>query len=59
LEGLERVVTASIGIGISTSGWEPPEEIMRRADAAMYRAKEAGKARYALLDPSANESTSP
>jgi len=32
---------------------------MRRADAAMYRAKEAGKACYALLDPSANESTCP
>jgi diguanylate cyclase (GGDEF)-like protein/PAS domain S-box-containing protein len=59
LEGLERVVTASIGIGLSTSDWEPPEEILRRADAAMYRAKEAGKARYAVLDPSANESISP
>ncbi len=59
LEGLEQVVTASIGIGLSTSNWEPPEEILHRADAAMYRAKEAGKARYAILDPSANESTSP
>ena len=59
LEVLERVVTASIGIGLSTSDWEPPEEILRRADAAMYRAKEAGKARYAVLDPSANESTPP
>ena len=59
LEGLERVVTASIGIGLSTSGWESPEEIMRRADAAMYRAKEAGKARYTVFDPSTNESTYP
>jgi diguanylate cyclase (GGDEF)-like protein len=59
MEGLERVVTVSIGIGLSTSGWEPPEQIMRHADAAMYRAKEAGKARYAVSDPSANESTSP
>jgi diguanylate cyclase (GGDEF)-like protein/PAS domain S-box-containing protein len=59
LEGLGRVVTASIGIGLSTSAWEPPEEVLRRADAAMYRAKQTGKARYAVLDPSANESTSP
>ena len=59
LEGLERLITASIGIGTSTSGWEPPEQLMRRADTAMYRAKEAGKARYAVFDPSANESTSP
>ncbi len=59
LEGLGRVVTASIGIDLSTSAWEPPEEVLRRADAAMYRAKQAGKARYAVLDPSANESTAP
>jgi len=59
VEGLEWVVTASIGIGLSTSGWEPPAQIIRRADAAMYHAKEAGKARHAVFDPSANESTSP
>jgi diguanylate cyclase (GGDEF)-like protein/PAS domain S-box-containing protein len=59
LEGFERLVTASIGIGVSTSGWEAPEEITRRADAAMYRAKDSGKARYAVFDPSANESTPP
>ena len=59
LEGISRVATASIGIGMSTSDWEPPEEILRRADAAMYRAKEAGKDRHAVLDPGANESTSP
>ena len=59
LGGLERLVTASIGIGLSVSDWEPPEEILRRADGARYRAKEAGKARVTLLDPSANESTSP
>ena len=58
LEGLERLVTASIGIGLSTSSWIPSEQIVRCADTAMYRAKEAGKARYAVFDPSANESTS-
>ena len=59
VEGLEWVITASIGIGLSTSGWEPPEQIIRRADAAVYRAKEAGKACHAVFDRSANESTSP
>jgi diguanylate cyclase (GGDEF)-like protein/PAS domain S-box-containing protein len=58
LEGRKHVVTASIGIGLSISGWEPPEEILRRADAAMYRAKQAGKARYAIFDPGANEGAS-
>ena len=56
LEGHERLVTASIGVGLSTSAWESPEEIMRRADAAMYRAKGAGKASYAVLDPGAKGS---
>ncbi len=56
LQALERLVTASIGIALSASGREQPEELLCRADAAMYRAKEAGRARYAVVDPSANES---
>jgi diguanylate cyclase (GGDEF)-like protein/PAS domain S-box-containing protein len=59
LLGLEWVVTASIGIGLSASYWEPPETVLRRADVAMYRAKEAGKARHSVSDPGANESASP
>jgi diguanylate cyclase (GGDEF)-like protein len=58
-EDLERPITASIGIGMSTSSWEPPEEIMRRADTAMYCAKESGKARHVVFDPNANKGTSP
>ncbi len=57
--GLGWVVTASIGIGLSASYWEPPEAVPRRADAAMYRAKEAGKARHSVSDPGANESAFP
>jgi diguanylate cyclase (GGDEF)-like protein/PAS domain S-box-containing protein len=59
LEGFERVVTASIGIGLSTSYWEPPEEILSRADGAMYRAKLAGRTRPAVSDPGADQSTAP
>jgi diguanylate cyclase (GGDEF)-like protein len=59
LLGLEWVVTASIGMGLSASYWEPPEAVLRRADAAMYRAKEAGKGRHWVSDPGANESASP
>ena len=42
--------TASIGIALSSSGYDRAEDILRDADIAMYRAKENGKARYELFD---------
>jgi diguanylate cyclase (GGDEF)-like protein/PAS domain S-box-containing protein len=46
----EVYVTASIGIAVSRSEGDTPESLLRDADAAMYRAKEKGKARYELFD---------
>ena len=48
--GYEVYTTASIGIALSTTGYEDPENLLRDADIAMYRAKENGKARYELFD---------
>ena len=42
--------TASIGIALSSTGYDRPEDILRDADIAMYRAKENGKARYEMFD---------
>ena len=42
--------TASIGIALSSSGYDRPEDILRDADTAMYRAKENGKASYEMFD---------
>ena len=42
--------TASIGIALSSTGYDRPEDILRDADTAMYRAKENGKARYEMFD---------
>jgi diguanylate cyclase (GGDEF)-like protein len=42
--------TASIGIALSSTGYDRPDDILRDADIAMYRAKENGKARYELFD---------
>ena len=42
--------TASIGIALSATGYAAPDDILRDADAAMYRAKENGKARYEMFD---------
>ncbi len=55
LGGRERFLTSSIGIVLSTSGCELPEELLRYADASMYRAKAAGRACYAVFDQSMNE----
>lgn len=43
--------SASIGINLSTSAYEWPEQMIRDADTAMYRAKDQGRARYALVEP--------
>ena len=42
--------SASIGIALSSTGYDRPEDILRDADTAMYRAKENGKARYEMFD---------
>ena len=50
LEGQEFFTTASIGIAFSKTGYERPEDILRDADTAMYRAKANGKARHEIFD---------
>ncbi|HEX8267731.1 MAG TPA: EAL domain-containing protein, partial [Pyrinomonadaceae bacterium] len=50
LDGHEFITSASIGIAYSTMGYERPEDILRDADTAMYRAKANGKARYEVFD---------
>ena len=46
----ELVVTASIGIAMYRPSHTSPEDLIRDADLAMYRAKEGGKARHKLFD---------
>ncbi|MBI5716937.1 MAG: bifunctional diguanylate cyclase/phosphodiesterase [Burkholderiales bacterium] len=48
--GTELITSASIGITFSRFGYTTPEQVLRDADTAMYKAKGAGKARYALFD---------
>jgi diguanylate cyclase (GGDEF)-like protein len=50
--GTELITSASIGITFSKFGYTAPEHVLRDADTAMYKAKGAGKARYALFDGS-------
>ncbi|HEV7766196.1 MAG TPA: EAL domain-containing protein [Thermoanaerobaculia bacterium] len=46
----EIFTTVSTGIAVSTSGYSRPEDVLRDADIAMYRAKERGKARHEVFD---------
>ena len=50
----EIFITASIGISISKGEATESSEVLRGADAAMYKAKSLGKARYAVNDSSGN-----
>jgi diguanylate cyclase (GGDEF)-like protein/PAS domain S-box-containing protein len=50
--GTELMTSASIGITFSALGYTSAEAVLRDADTAMYKAKGAGKARYALFDAS-------
>ncbi len=42
--------SASIGIALSSENYRTPEEMLRDADIAMYRAKSSGHAGYAVFD---------
>jgi diguanylate cyclase (GGDEF)-like protein len=50
LDEFEIFTSASIGIALSSSGYEREEDIIRDADAAMYRAKAHGRACYEIFD---------
>jgi diguanylate cyclase (GGDEF)-like protein len=50
LGGHEVFTTVSIGIALSAEDYHRPEDILRDADTAMYRAKSLGKARYEIFD---------
>ncbi len=50
VERQEVAVHASIGVAIATSGPVDAEELLRRADAAMYWAKVQGKGGYEIYD---------
>ena len=43
-------ITASLGIALAESADDDPADLLRDADAAMYRAKERGRGRFELFD---------
>jgi len=57
IEGLEIVTSASIGIAVAENPDETLEDLIRRADIAMYRAKERGRSRWELHEPAESDPT--
>jgi diguanylate cyclase (GGDEF)-like protein/PAS domain S-box-containing protein len=55
LAGHELYTSASIGIALSLSGYNRPEDMLRDADTAMYRAKAAGRSRHQIFDADMHE----
>ena len=53
----EVFITASMGITISSGEHKRPEEILRDADIAMYRAKKVQRGSHVLFDPSMQKAT--
>jgi diguanylate cyclase (GGDEF)-like protein len=54
LEGRGLFASASVGIGLGDARTKTPEDLLRDADTAMYRAKEE-QARYRVFDPAMYE----
>jgi diguanylate cyclase (GGDEF)-like protein/PAS domain S-box-containing protein len=54
LDGREVFIGASLGIALATARSQP-EQVMRDADVAMYRAKADGKGRHAVFDAEMHE----
>jgi diguanylate cyclase (GGDEF)-like protein/PAS domain S-box-containing protein len=50
LNGQDVFTTASIGIALNDPKYDRPEDVLRNADTAMYRAKALGRARHELFD---------
>jgi diguanylate cyclase (GGDEF)-like protein/PAS domain S-box-containing protein len=50
LGGHEVFITASIGIAVHTPEYERPEDLLRDADTAMYRAKSSGRACHVVFN---------
>jgi diguanylate cyclase (GGDEF)-like protein/PAS domain S-box-containing protein len=49
LRGYEMFTSVSVGIALSSAGYECPEDMLRDADTAMYRAKAGGRSRHQVF----------
>jgi diguanylate cyclase (GGDEF)-like protein/PAS domain S-box-containing protein len=55
IDGHQLFTSATVGIAVSTTGYERPEEILRDAATALHRAKVESKTSCELFDPAMRE----
>jgi len=55
VDRMEHTVGASIGVALFPDDGSSVEELVMKADSAMYRAKETGRARFEFFDDNLNE----
>jgi diguanylate cyclase (GGDEF)-like protein len=55
LKGSDVVVTASVGIALSSDSTRDEQELLRRADMAMYRVKQHGRNACEFFDPAMDD----
>jgi len=51
IDGHEIFISTSMGIALNSSDYNKPDQLLRDADTAMYRAKEQGRSRYEIFNP--------
>ncbi|MGA1805387.1 bifunctional diguanylate cyclase/phosphodiesterase [Rhizobium sp. HT1-10] len=51
IDGQELHIGVSVGIAIADLAYGDPERLLRNADIALYRAKQAGRATYKIFEP--------
>ncbi|WP_240125470.1 putative bifunctional diguanylate cyclase/phosphodiesterase [Thermomonas alba] len=54
VEGVDVLVTASLGIAVAPRDGSDTDTLLKHADMAMYRAKDAGRNTFRFFDPSMN-----
>jgi diguanylate cyclase (GGDEF)-like protein/PAS domain S-box-containing protein len=55
IDGASVYVGASVGVILAPEHGDDPEELMKSADIALYRAKSEGRSTFRLFDPSMSE----
>ncbi|MEM8768517.1 MAG: EAL domain-containing protein, partial [Pseudomonadota bacterium] len=57
VDRMEHNIGASIGVAVFPDDGQKVDELIMKADSAMYRAKEAGRSRFAFFDDTLNEAS--